>query len=59
MATQSGTVQAGVAEHQRQRLRSIAIVPQTGCQYALEHGYDIAIQVDGDERLFAAQYPHD
>jgi hypothetical protein len=42
MATQSGTVKAGVAEHQRQRLRSIAIVPQTGCQYALEHGYDIA-----------------
>jgi glycosyltransferase involved in cell wall biosynthesis len=107
MATQSGTVQAGVAELRRQRLRSIAIVParneeaslgpllaeiraaepdlgivvindgstdataqvaaaagvpvvnlpfnvgiggtiQTGYQYALEHGYDIAIQVDGD-----------
>jgi glycosyltransferase involved in cell wall biosynthesis len=107
MATQSGTVQAGVAEHQRQRLRSIAIVParneeaslglllaeiraaepdlgivvindastdstsrvaeaagvpmvnlpfnvgiggtvQTGYQYALEHGFELAIQVDGD-----------
>jgi glycosyltransferase involved in cell wall biosynthesis len=107
MATQSGTVQADVAELPRQRLRSIAIVParneeaslgpllaeiraaepdlgivvindgstdataqvaavtrvpvvnlpfnvgiggtvQTGYQYALEHGYDIAIQVDGD-----------
>jgi glycosyltransferase involved in cell wall biosynthesis len=107
MATQSETVQADVAELQRQRLRSIAIVParneeaslgpllaeiraaepdlgivvindgstdataqvaaaarvpvvnlpfnvgiggtvQTGYQYALEHGYDIAIQVDGD-----------
>jgi glycosyltransferase involved in cell wall biosynthesis len=107
MATQSGTVEAGPAEHQRQRLRSIAIVParneevslgavlaeicvaepdlgivvindgstdstarvaeaagvpvvnlpfnvgiggtvQTGYQYAIEHGYDIAIQVDGD-----------
>jgi glycosyltransferase involved in cell wall biosynthesis len=107
MAAQSGTVQAGVAEHRRQRLRSIAIVParneeaplgpllaeiraaepdlgivvindgstdatvqvvtaagvplvnpslqrrdrrtvQTGYQYALEHGYEIAIQVDGD-----------
>ena len=107
MATQSRTVQAGVAEHRRRRLRSIAIVPahneeaslgpllaeiraaepdvgivvvndgstdatarvaaaagvpvvnlpfnvgiggtvQTGYQYALEHGYEVAIQVDGD-----------
>jgi glycosyltransferase involved in cell wall biosynthesis len=107
MATQSGTMHAGVVGQPRQRLRSIAIVParneeaslgtllaeiraaepdleivviddgstdataqvaaaagvtvvnlpfnvgiggtvQTGYQYAIEHGYDIAIQVDGD-----------
>jgi glycosyltransferase involved in cell wall biosynthesis len=107
MATQSGTAEAAPAEHQRRRLRSIAIVParneeaslgallaeirnaesdlaivvindgstdstarvgaaagvpvvnlpfnvgiggtvQTGYQYALEHGFDLAIQVDGD-----------
>jgi glycosyltransferase involved in cell wall biosynthesis len=107
MATRFRTVQAGVAEHQRQRLRSIAIVParneeaslglllaeiraaepdlgivvindastdstprvaeaagvpvvnlpfnvgiggtvQTGYQYALDHGFELAIQVDGD-----------
>jgi glycosyltransferase involved in cell wall biosynthesis len=107
MATRSGTVEAGPAENQRRRLRSIAIVParneeasltaliaeiraaepeleivvindastdstariaeaagvpvvnlpfnvgiggtvQTGYQYALEHGFELAIQVDGD-----------
>jgi glycosyltransferase involved in cell wall biosynthesis len=107
MATQSGTSKKGLVEHQRLRLRSIAIVPahneeaslgallaelrtaepdlavvvindgstdsttrvaeaagvpvvnlpfnigiggtvQTGYQYALEHGFEVAIQVDGD-----------
>jgi glycosyltransferase involved in cell wall biosynthesis len=107
MATRSGTVEAGSAENQRRRLRSLAIVPahneeaslgallaeiraaepeleivvindastdstaqiaaaagvavvnlpfnvgiggtvQTGYQYALERGFELAIQVDGD-----------